>query len=69
MKKTIAETTTAGYYALTFNQISARNMALTPHRLSADGNYARTNAGLFRWSDSRNAWIQIDRDTPAGEIR
>ena len=48
----------------TTNTKTAREMALTPHRLSGKAAcYARCeDGGLWIWSDSRANWTQIDKE-------
>jgi hypothetical protein len=59
---TISETTTKNFEALTIWTKTAKEMALTAHILSKCGDYARTPTHLFRWSDSRNAWVCIGKN-------
>jgi hypothetical protein len=59
--ETISEFSHRAFDALTLNTMTAKEMALTPHRLSEGGEYARTidRNDLFIWSDYRDAWVQV----------
>lgn len=59
--ETISEFSHRAFEALTVNKMTAKEMALTPHRLSPNGEYARTidRNDLFIWSDYKNAWVQV----------
>jgi hypothetical protein len=40
--------------------MTAKEMALTPHKLSKTGNYARTEKGVYVWSDTVNQWLKLE---------
>jgi hypothetical protein len=41
--------------------VTAKEMALTPHRLSKDGNHCKTaNGDKYVWDNYRNAWLRTN---------
>lgn len=55
------DTTKAGVKSKIGNFLTARQMALKSHNLSADGMEAHaTDGGLWKWAPHFNVWVCVD---------